>query len=327
MIMRRTPLVLILTLTALGTTAEAADLTLTTGGRVSVELVFSAADFSNTLALTSPAGAVIVASGCQLEPANGLGGLFLLSEKRSQRGCRVELDADGSTGGIQPFSAGDTLSFSMCAQTDADDDCEFVWSSNPASNSDSFDHVITTDVYSTDFPGMVFELAWEDLENGGDLDFDDIVANVRVGGDADGDALWDDWETFGIDADADGLIDLDLPALGADPQKKDLFLEIDYMDCAVAGGDCASGDTHSHRPLGDAIDAVVAAFANAPVSNPDGSTGIALHIDVSNAIPHQDALNIPGLCFSGGAGIGDFDAVKADPANFGTNNPRRFAYR
>ncbi len=71
----------------------------------------------------------------------------------------------------------------------------------------------------------------------------------------------------------------------------------------------------------------MSAFANAPVSNPDGTTGIDLRVDLSNGIPHQNALNINGLCFNGGAGIGSFDAVKADPANFGPQSPRRFAYR
>ena len=113
------------------------------------------------------------------------------------------------------------------------------------------------------------------------------------------------WETTGIDTDGNGTIDLDLPALGANPQRKNLFLEIDWMDCAVAGGDCAAGDTHSHRPLNAAVTAVVNAFANAAtVTNPDGSTGITLRIDVGNSIAHQNALNIPGLCFNGGAGIG-----------------------
>ena len=158
------------------------------------------------------------------------------------------------------------------------------------------------------------------------MDFNDLIAVLRVDADSDGDGLWDDWEQFGIDANGDGVIDLNLPGLGANPQHKDIFLEIDFMDCAVAGSDCAVGDTHSHRPKAAAVAAAVQTFANAPVANPDLATGINLHVDISNSIPHQNALNIPGLCFAGGPGIGNFDAVKADPANFGPNNPRRFAY-
>ena len=252
--------------------------------------------------------------------------MFLLSEKTSQRGCRVELDADPGTPGIQPFAANTTFEFRLCAQTDADPDCEFVWSSNPTLNADGFDHVITTPLHPVDFPDRIFQLAWEDLSGGGDMDFNDLIAVVRVDMDTDGDGLWDDWERFGIDTNGDGTIDLDLPVLGANPMRKDLFIEIDFMDCTIAGGDCAAGDNHSHQPKAAAVAAAIQAFANAPVTNPDGSTGITLHVDVSNAIPHQNALNIPGLCFAGGAGIGNFDTVKADPANFGTTNPRRFAY-
>jgi hypothetical protein len=83
--------------------------------------------------------------------------------------------------------------------------------------------------------------------------------------DADGDALPDAWEEDGVDADGDGTIDLDLPAMGADPLHKDIFLEIDHMQ--------------GHLLLQSAIDVVSRSFAEAPVANPDGTTGIALHVD------------------------------------------------
>lgn len=311
--------------TTFGERAAATDLTLTTGGRVSIELISSEAAFRNTLAVSAPGTAVAI-TGCQLEPAIGLLGTHVVSEKVSQRGCRVTLDSDPGTAGIQPFAAGTVFEFSFCAQTDADPDCEFVWSSDPAENPDAFDHLATTPLFAADFPGRIFQLAWEDLSGGGDMDFNDLIAVFRVELDSDGDGLWDDWEQFGIDTTGDGVIDLDLPALGADPQHKDLFLEIDYMDCAVAGGDCAAGDTHSHEPKAAAITAFIQAFADAPVANPDGINGIDVHVDVDDAIAHQNVLNM-GLCFAGGPGIGDFDAVKADASTFGTTNPRRFAYR
>ena len=47
--------------------------------------------------------------------------------------------------------------------------------------------------------------------------------------DADGDALPDAWEEDGVDIDGDGTVDLDLPAMGADPRHKDIFVEIDHM--------------------------------------------------------------------------------------------------
>ncbi|MFL6193434.1 MAG: hypothetical protein ACJ75H_04645 [Thermoanaerobaculia bacterium] len=305
--------------------AAATDLTIGAGGRVTLELIGSDAKFRNTLSITSPSVAV-EATGCRLEPAKGLNGVLALSEKISQRGCRVNLDGDPSTGGVQPFADGTTFRFRFCAQKDADADCEFLWSSNAQDNSDDFDHLITTDISPAGQTGQVFRLAWEDDEDGGDQDFNDLIAVLRVERDTDGDGLWDDWETTGIDTDGDGSIDLDLPALGADPNHKDLFLEIDWMDCAVQGSDCGTGDTHNHRPNQQAVNAVIAAFANANVSNPDGVNGINLHVDVNNAMAHQRFLRLTGGCFGGTKGE-EFDARKADNANFGPNNPRRFAYR
>lgn len=296
---------------------EAANLTLPSDGRVTVELILSEAAFRNTFSVVSPAIGVAL-TGCKLEPADGLTGTRILSEKTSQRGCRVELDADPAAGGIQPFTAGTVFEFNFCAQTDADADCDFIWSSDPADNSDGDDHLQT----STLSPG-VFRLAWEDQENLGDMDFNDLIAVLRLSNDTDGDGLWDDWETTGIDSDADGIVDLVLD--DADPMHKDIYVEIDWMDCTVAGSDCAMGDTHNHRPKQAAVDAVVAAFAAGNVTNPDGLPGIDLHIDVSNAFAHQNFLIIPNACFTGTAGTG-FDAIKSDTANFGDDTPRRFAY-
>ncbi|MGH1491604.1 MAG: Ig-like domain-containing protein [Acidimicrobiales bacterium] len=80
--------------------------------------------------------------------------------------------------------------------------------------------------------------------------------------DRDGDALLDIWEEDGIDFDGDGTIDVDLPAMGADPDRKDIFMEIDWMV--------------GHEPDPAALADIVSAFANAP-------TPIALHIDAGPA--------------------------------------------
>jgi len=97
-------------------------------------------------------------------------------------------------------------------------------------------------------------------------------ANVcfQVGFDTDDDGLLDVWEQFGVDTDNDSVIDIDLPSLGANPLHKDVFVEADYL---VASN-------HSHAPQAGAVKSIVSAFANAPVSNPDGTTGIQLHVDV-----------------------------------------------
>ncbi len=96
------------------------------------------------------------------------------------------------------------------------------------------------------------------------------VTVTPTGTDSDGDGLLDSWETGGLDADGDGTIDVDLPAMGADPQRADLFLEIDFGNGATLT-----------RPD---IQAMKAAFAAAPYANPDGSTGINLWVDTGNLV-------------------------------------------
>jgi hypothetical protein len=92
--------------------------------------------------------------------------------------------------------------------------------------------------------------------------------------DADEDGLANDWEVNGIpyidssgqaqryvlDFDGDGSSD-------ADPQHKDLFVEVD----AMLGQGLSSS----------AIGLVANAFADAPLNNPDGTTGVRLHTHVN----------------------------------------------
>jgi probable HAF family extracellular repeat protein len=139
--------------------------------------------------------------------------------------------------------------------------------------------------------------------------------------DNDGDSLCDDWEVDGV-RDKDGNVLLDLPGMGADSNHKDVFVEIDYMDCAQGG--CAPGDTHNHRPLQQTLTATVQAFQNAPVANPDGASGINLHFVgvgagdlVGQAIPEVMPIRF-GTRGPGAAD--DFDDLKSgsnDPANPG----------
>ncbi|NTX60977.1 hypothetical protein HUA74_09925 [Myxococcus sp. CA051A] len=86
--------------------------------------------------------------------------------------------------------------------------------------------------------------------------------------DTDGDRLSDYAESFGFGG-------LDLAALGANARKKDVFVEVDYYP--------------GLQPTQATLNRVINAFANAPISNPNGSTGITLHLVVDQQIPAVDA--------------------------------------
>ena len=93
---------------------------------------------------------------------------------------------------------------------------------------------------------------------------------IEIGKDSDGDGLLDDWEINGLDIDGDGIIDLDLPAMGANPFHKDIFVELDWRT--------------GFPPQRAEILKWKEAFAAAPIDaggipNPDGLPGITLHVD------------------------------------------------
>ncbi len=97
------------------------------------------------------------------------------------------------------------------------------------------------------------------------------------------------------DTTGDGIPDFvalspEMQALGADPCRKTVAVQIDYMNAI----------DHTHKPLPAAIETVVRSFDAAPVSAtipcpyagfPKKTSGINLIIDVKNAFPEQFALN------------------------------------
>ena len=198
---------------------------------------------------------------------------------------------------------------------------------------------------------MSLILSIQDL---GDSIYDSVVlvdnlrwlygANCTTGvtplADADGDGLSDAWETDGIDYDNDGVPEVDLPAMGADPQHRDLFVEVDWMvkDDTCIWFICWGGENFA--PQRAALDDVVAAFAAAPNTNPDGTTGVRMHIDSgpdsvmnpvtgatwgaasrANSVGHQESLG----SFSGSDyDWSDFDGIKG--SNFETVRQDAFHY-
>lgn len=103
---------------------------------------------------------------------------------------------------------------------------------------------------------------------------------VNYYGDEDGDSLPNGWELYGYDANHDDKIDIDLPALGANYLHKDVFVEMDYMQRSSAKNGLAPNRT--------VMDQIVKVFHEAPVSNPDGVSGIKLHLELDDRVPYDD---------------------------------------
>lgn len=133
--------------------------------------------------------------------------------------------------------------------------------------------------------------------------------------DTDGDSIKDGDEVLGT------LAGLDLPAMGLSPVHKDLLLEYDWFDDAL--DTCGS---HSHRPTAGAIAKVTMAFANSPVSNPDGVPGVNLVSDYGQGgafIGGNLIADVDGV-IAGGVGGSDFLNYKV--ANFANSRRDYFHY-
>jgi hypothetical protein len=94
--------------------------------------------------------------------------------------------------------------------------------------------------------------------------------------DSDGDGLCDDWETNGVWVRTSATSEkfVDLPSMGADPKHKDIFIQADFMSTtALPAGD------HTHKLKLSALAQLISAFNVSPVTNPDLTNGIHLHID------------------------------------------------
>lgn len=97
-------------------------------------------------------------------------------------------------------------------------------------------------------------------------------------GDSDSDGLPDSWEVCGVDSNGDNFVDVDLPKMGADVGRKDLFVEVDWME------EPSGATAHTHAPWLPSLINAWTEMDRAPITNPviDGvakAAGIALHLD------------------------------------------------
>jgi hypothetical protein len=129
--------------------------------------------------------------------------------------------------------------------------------------------------------------------------------------DSDGDSLLDSWETGGYDANGDGTIDVNLPALGATRYHKDVLLEVDVMSglanppIPTAGGNPGT------------FDMARAMFAAAPLINPGANNGINLILDTSGTVPFA---NIVGFTVADNPMLGTANYSTLKAANFDNAN-------
>ncbi len=91
--------------------------------------------------------------------------------------------------------------------------------------------------------------------------------------DSDADAIPDEWEINGVPLGANKL---DIKAMGAKPDHKDLFIQMDATDAT--------------KYPDDALAEIRRVFDTLPISNPDGHTGIHLHLDAgANSVMDADS--------------------------------------
>lgn len=125
-----------------------------------------------------------------------------------------------------------------------------------------------------------------DSNSGKEYDYNQVEL-FPVGPDSDGDGLLDIQEQrlgtnpWSRDTDNDGISDraevdgfgwVDYKALGANPLRRDLFVEIDYEEYVD------QGVTHTARPTDLSITKLQEVYAALPIVNPDSSRGISVHV-------------------------------------------------
>jgi hypothetical protein len=142
--------------------------------------------------------------------------------------------------------------------------------------------------------------------------------------DTDGDGLLNVWETkglhrntqvtpptFGTCSDYPAEPCVNLPAMGADPNKKDIFIQIDWMNGTGGGGGIDGAGTHDHAPKLAALNSVANTFLG---------RGIKLHFDVGNLYQGPQAICgnapcsyvIPSALAQGGTDIAESSLVCHD---------------
>ncbi len=188
-------------------------------------------------------------------------------------------------------------------------------------------HGITTNEVVNYFEGKGFPSGFEVVKKSKDTDGDcltddeeNAIGTDPNNADTDGDGLPDGLEAANFDMENECKpIKIDMKRYRADPLRRDIFLEIDWM-----GTECVKGvfttTCHNHKPNPDAIQDVIDAFDKSPITGPykNVKKGINLHAQVDEMIPHEDMLLMKGS--DGKVDWTRFDAIKKQ--YFGTTTER-----
>ncbi len=166
----------------------------------------------------------------------------------------------------------------------------------------------------------------DDLDTDGDRISDCFETNTGIyknrkntgtdplNADTDGDGITDGDEILGTQAG------LRLHVMGANPLRKNIFIEYDWFN------DFNECGFHSHKPTAEIIDKIALAFLQAPVTNPDGSTGIDIIQDYGQGgglFGGNRVVDSNGVL---GGGIISNEFIAHKNANFASNRIGYFHY-
>ena len=137
---------------------------------------------------------------------------------------------------------------------------------------------------------------------------------VKAGEDSDGDGMTNTEEIDGVDGDGNGTPDFNPGAapFNARWNHRDILVETDYMDCAVLNAAVSSRGltTPNRRPPQLMSNLLEVAFAGAPLSNPDGVSGVHLGIQVDEGVPTADFMEFQLFSVTPPPDVPRFDDVK-----------------
>ena len=141
-----------------------------------------------------------------------------------------------------------------------------------------------------------------------DVELAPVLTNTTTLVDSDGDGLPDIWEEQGVVL-ADGT-EIPLPDWGADPNRPDVFLQLNWMaseydtlGCDTsAARECANANRTSYAPSTQSLDDLVDLFAD---------HGISLHIDAG-----EHYTNIPNYSDAHGGETLEYRDSYFDPSKF-----------